>query len=304
MSKKYVMGIDIGGTNFRMGLVDEDYNMEQFVHHKTKKTFQGDAMGNFTAIVKDYLAANSSYDVALIAIGVPGWVNKDHSYVYSIAKIPGLGDNDLGRIVSEATGIPTYVGNDINALLMKDIVMLGLDPDRNKTILGFYIGTGFGNAIYIDGKLHLGKHGVAAEIGHTSLYGVTDLCNCGRPGHVETRASGWTLSRIRDARYPELDIDEMYPAHPDDPRLLQFAKDCALPVANEITLLDPDHIIIGGGVFRTIGFPFDLFEQEVRDLTLHPYPSEDLEFIYSEDAQSNGVIGNGIIGHDVLKGRA
>ena len=302
---KYVLGIDIGGTNFRMGLVDEEHELHEFVRYKTSETFCADeadqSIDKFVRLIRSYMDEHSAYDVGMIVIGVPGWVSNNHSYVYTIAKVPGLDRVELGQIIEESVGIKTYVGNDINALLMRDIVLRDLDPDRNKTILGFYIGTGFGNALYINGEMYLGKHGVAAEIGHIPLYGVTDVCNCGAVGCVETRACGLILAKIQKERFPDLEFDELFVKHPDDPVLVQFVKDCALPIATEITLFDPDHVIIGGGVFRVKGFPYELFEKEIRDRTLHPLPAEDIEFMYSEDYNSNGVIGSGIIGHRIMK---
>ena len=83
----------------------------------------------------------------------------------------------------------------IHIFLVNDIKTHHLDPERERTILGFYLGTGFGNAVYINGQLHVGKNGVAGELGHIPMYGIDEACTCGNIGCSETRCSGRYLKQ-------------------------------------------------------------------------------------------------------------
>ena len=95
--------------------------------------------------------------VGAISVGVPSMVSKDKSFIYSTPNLKGLENIDLGHLLGDYVNIPVFVDRDVNYLLVNDIKTHGLDPDRERTILGFYLGTGFGNAVYINGQLHVGK---------------------------------------------------------------------------------------------------------------------------------------------------
>ena len=295
MNKQYVLGVDIGGTNIRMGIVENGGRLADFERRSCQALLAENTIPNLIEAIKSYLAAVENGDrVAAISIGVPGQVGSDHSYVYSVPKVQGLQNTDLGKAVSEAVGLPVFVGHDVCFLIYHDIRSMNLDPDRNRTILGFYIGTGFGNALYLNGAIHDGKHGVSGELGHIPLYGVEDMCSCGAVGCVETRCCGQYLAQLVEREFPDCHISEIFTRHGDDPRIIKFVKDCALPIATEVTILDPDYILLGGGVISMQDFPVRLLEDEVRLRCRHPLPAEDLHFIYASDSQANGVVGGGM----------
>lgn len=292
MDKRYVLGVDIGGTNIRMGIVDSEYAMSDFERRGSQALLSENAVPNLVDAIRGYLSlAEHGREISAIAVGVPGQVNKDHSQVYSVPKVQGLENQNLGKALSEVLGLPVFVDHDVNFLLLHDIRTMNLDPERNRTILAFYLGTGFGNSMYLNGGIHLGKHGVAGELGHIPLYGVEDVCNCGAVGCVETRCCGQYLAQLVTREFPGVLISEIFTRHGDDPRILKFVRDCALPIATEVTLLDPDYILLGGGVIMMKDFPVRLLEEEVRRRSRHPLPSDDLHFVYATDSQANGVIG-------------
>ena len=87
---------------------------------------------------------------------------------------------DVAHPLRKALGLPVYIEKDVNLLLLYDIHHLHLDP--SKSILGFYVGTGFGNALYLNGDFYTGKNGATGELGHIPLYGLDKRCNCGNLG--------------------------------------------------------------------------------------------------------------------------
>ncbi|MBQ6621369.1 MAG: allose kinase [Mogibacterium sp.] len=297
---QHVLGIDIGGTNFRMGIVDRAYALSRFERYGCRETLGGEGSGvdRLIQVIRDYLDRNADIPVCGIAVGVPGQVSKDHSTVYSIPKVRWIENCELGRLISEATGLPVYVGHDVNFLLMHDIRTMDLDPDGDRTILAFYIGTGFGNALYINGRIHNGSHGVAGELGHVPLYGVTDVCNCGKVGCVETRCCGQCLAELTAREFPDCHIGEVFTKHGDDPRIIRFVKDCALPIATEITILDPDCILMGGGVISMKDFPLELLESEIRARSRVTSP---IRILYASESQTNGVLGGCMLFFDAMR---
>ena len=301
--ERYVLGMDIGGTNVRMGLVDENYCVTEFERVPTSTVFtNGDAPARLADAIHGYLERKGAQGKILaISIGVPSVVRKDHSYIYSTPNVPGLDNIDLGRKLEEMTDLPVFVDRDVNFLLINDIHKYNLDPEGCRTIIGCYLGTGLGNALYINGSIFLGSHGVAGELGHIPLYGVDELCTCGLPGCVETRVSGRHLRRLTDKYFPETFIGNVFTEHCDDPRIVKFVDDTAATIATEVTILDPDCIILGGGVFDMKDFPTERLMEGVRLRARHPLPSEDLHFQPVEETQSAGVIGGAIAVMSYLK---
>ena len=296
MSGAAILGIDIGGTNLRMGLVSEGCELQRFERFPTEKTLGGDEpLDSLAAEVRGF-AARSGYEgaFAAVALGVPSVVHKNHSYVYSTPNIPGLDGIDLGRELEKRLGVPVYVDRDVNFILAHDIRKYDLDPDGSRTILGCYLGTGFGNSLYINGRIHVGSHGVAGELGHIPLRGVTDRCTCGQEGCVETRVSGRYLRALTERAFPGCFIGDVFRLHADSPEIRQFIRDAAIPIATEVTLLDPDWVILGSGVFAMEGFPMEALKEEVRRRARHPLPAEDLHFVVAEDSQTAGVLGGAV----------
>ena len=295
MDKQLILGIDIGGTNLRMGVVDEDYTLSGFERFPTERIMEGNALDSLAAEVKSYCQrCGLAGQIAIIALGVPSVVHKNHSYVYSTPNIPGLDGIDMGAELEKRLGIPVYVDRDVNFILAHHIRKYGLDPEGNRTILGCYLGTGFGNSLYIDGRIHVGCHGVAGELGHIPLYGVEDVCSCGQTGCVETRIGGRYLQKLTARLFPDCYIGDVFVKHGDAPEIRQFVRDTAIPIATEVTLLDPDFVILGSGVFAMRGFPLEELMAEVRRRSRHPYPAEDLHFVVAEDSQTAGVLGGAI----------
>jgi len=296
-----VLGIDIGGTNIRMGLVDENLTLTGFERRGCQELLQVDTVSNLSGAIRDYLHRMDAWDIAAISVGIPGQVSRDKSYIYSVPQIHGLQKIDLGNLLTSEFGVPVYVAHDVDFLLTHDIYAMNLDPKRNRTIVAFYLGTGLGNALYINGALHSGRHGVCGELGHTPLYGVDDICNCGAVGCAETRCSGRYLTELVAQEFPNCYIGDIFVKHGNDPRIVNFVKECALPMATEITILDPDYVLLGGGVIAMKNFPLQILETEIRLRTRHPLPAENLQFVCASDAQSNGVVGGAMTVFDWLK---
>lgn len=299
---KYVIGIDIGGTNLRIGTVDAEGNLTNFERKSSASLVSEGAVENLGNEVKSYINRyHLEGQVGAISVGVPSMVSKDKSFIYSTPNLKGLENIDLGHLLGDYVHIPVFVDRDVNYLLVNDIKTHNLDPEEERTILGFYLGTGFGNAVYINGRLHVGKNGVAGELGHIPMYGIDEACTCGNIGCSETRCSGRYLRYLTDTYFPGTDISEVFVKHGDDPRILEYVDTLAIPMAAEINILDPDYVIMAGGVMVMKGFPMERMIQAVKERARKPFPSENLEFIFPEHTQDSGVIGGAYAAFDKLK---
>lgn len=292
MNSRYVIGVDIGGTNLRIGAVKADGSLSFFERLPSTDVISGDAVCNLAGVLSDYIIRHDlGGRVEGISIGIPGTVSRAKSYIYSVPNLPSLQNMNLGKILRERLDIPVWIDRDVNYLLMYDVRQQNLDPDRNRTILGFYVGTGLGNAIYINGQPYAGRNGVAGELGHIPFYRVDTPCGCGNTGCCESLCSGYHLADLAKESFPGCAIGDIFTFYREDPRLIEYVDTLSLPVASEITLLDPDCVILGGGVLYMKDFPMERFLDCIRLHTRSPYPSENLEFFFAEKSQASGVIG-------------
>lgn len=289
---KCIVGIDLGGTNLRMGTVWENGWLDNYQIQSSQFLSEERAADLLVQEIQVYLNGyNLGAEVQAITIGVPSSVSKDKKRIYSTPNIRGLDNVNLTDKLEQYFHIPVYLDRDVNFLLMNDIEHLHLDTSLSQTILGMYLGTGFGNAIYIDGKIYEGKNGVAGELGHIPLYGVADTCACGNKGCSETRASGRYLAHIRETLFSNTSFENLFLEHGQSEELVKFVDDVGLVIAIEINLLDPDHVILAGGVISMSGFPKQELIKAINKRLRRPYPYEDIHYLFTEHTQQSGIYG-------------
>ena len=293
---EYILGIDVGGTNIRLGLVDASYEAHDFVKESTEQ-LMGDesrAPEKLVEVVKKYIAAHGKgKEIRCISIGFP------RKIIYSTPNIPGFNNVKMADLMEKGTGIPTILEKDVNMLMMFDMFDRNI-PDEGITV-GFYLGTGLGNAIAIDGKIYIGKNGASAELGHIPERNNDEVCGCGNKGCMELFASGKRLRAICDHELNGTFIGDVFVNHKDAPEIQKFIKELAIPIAAEINIMDPNYIILGGGLTQMEGFPKELLEEAIHEHTRKPFPEQTLSFKYSNPTQINGVVGAGIHGFKQLK---
>ncbi|BAD41324.1 putative glucose kinase [Symbiobacterium thermophilum IAM 14863] len=296
-----VLGIDLGGTHLRLGLVDRNYQVSQFEIRKTREILQGDRpVQRLIDTVSAYIAAHLGDRLpAAVAVGFPSTVDRTRRVVMSTPNIPGLNDLPVADLMEQALGVPVFVNRDVNFLMLHDL--LAHDLEGLPIVLGFYVGTGFGNAVFLDGRLLTGRHGMAAELGHVPLFRLQDRCGCGNPGCAEIIASGLRLERIQQEQFPDVPLEELFIRHASHPALRQFVEDLSLPIATEINIFDPDCIILGGGILHMEGFPRAELEAAIYRHARKPYPGLDFRIIYAAPNQESGVIGAGIYAYKRLQ---
>jgi allose kinase len=291
MMKKYVIGIDIGGTNFRMGMISEDGTLCNFVKRSSSILSTGQAIITLAEQISAYIDQfDAKENVEAVAIGIPSIVSKDKKVLYSTPNLEGFDNINIPDPLSALLGVPVFIDRDVNFLLQYDIGHYNLD--NRKTILGFYIGTGLGNAIYIDGKFYSGKNGVAGELGHIPMYGLSQQCTCGNFGCSEVLCSGRHLEELAKEHFPDTDISNVFTEHGSSEIMTRFVTDLAIPIATEINILDPDYIVIGGGVISMREFPKDMLNQAIYQFSRKPYPAENLQIVFSEHTSKSGVFGS------------
>ncbi len=226
-------------------------------------------------------------------MGVPATVDAARRRVVQAPNVPGLSGMELASALERALGVPAIVEKDVNLLLLSDMLDLGIDGARS--VVGIYFGTGIGNALYLNGDIWRGRHGVAGELGHVPQFRYEQRCGCGNKGCLECAGGGHRLAAIRDERFPGTGMDDLLTAHGDDLEIQEVLDAMAIAVAGEVTLIDPDEVVVGGGVPAMDGFDKADFERRVMERTRSPYPANDLRLHYARQGQLSGIIGAGIV---------
>ncbi|MCL1854607.1 MAG: allose kinase [Clostridia bacterium] len=294
-----VLGLDIGGTNIRIGLVDSEARLSHFEIGASQQVFGSGAVYGLISFIRDYLSRVTDGRLpAGIALGFPSSVSKDRRTLLSTPNIAGLDGLAIADTLESSLSAPVFVDRDVNMLFYYDKRRYKI-PDPG-IVLGFYIGTGFGNVIAIDGKILIGKNGVAGELGHIPMRAEHEICGCGNEGCAELFASGIRLQALSARCFPGTDISDIFARHWNSPRVDEYLEDLSLPIAAEITILDPECILIGGGVVQMRGFPAERLEYYICKHTRKPFPAANLHILYSESMQESGVIGAGLYGMQCL----
>ena len=271
-----VLGIDIGGTNLRVGLVDALGALVDSRRVSSQEALSGsDPMTKLADYLEGYLAEmlDGKYELKAISVGFPSVVDATRTVVLQTTFIPGLNNVNVPERLSRF-GVPVFIDRDVNMIIRYDAKRLNLQNLEGVTF-GCYVGTGIGCALAVDGKILAGLHGVAGELGH--IY--------------EATASGNALVRELEAHHPGASIDDAFSEYGNEQFIDDWLEHLAWTFSTVINLLDPAKIIIGGGVTQMKGFPKQRLEEKIKRMSRKPYPAEDLPIVYTIPGKYDGVIG-------------
>ena len=295
-STRYVLGLDIGGTFTRLGFVDQNQHIYEIQKIPTDQLVD-DFSGFITRYVDEWKA---KYELVAISMGYPGIVDPITLEVVSVPNQRKLEGKDYLNVLSKSLDLPIFVDKDTNFLFAHDVHHLQLDAVPS--ILAFYVGTGFGNAIQMNHQMVTGDHGSAGEIGHIPMHKATDICGCGGIGCVETLVSGVKLKKIHQEHFAETPFEQLFTLHREKEPLVEFIHNLAIAIATEINLLDVTNIILGGGVVNMADFPRESLEKEVIGFLRNETARRTFNAHYTKSEVEDGVVGAGIYAFSKLKG--
>jgi allose kinase len=243
--------IDIGGTRVRLGLAGPDAPAAT-LEVSTDRLRVADPVAVLRGLVAE-LADKAGRQPGAIVVGVPGFMDQARRRVVNTPNIRELSGLALADALGEACGIPVCLEHDV-ALLTRGERRAGCAQGQ-ALVLGIYFGTGVGGAFLRHGT-PLDAGAFAMQVGHIPVAGEGRACACGGVDCVEPYASGRTLEAI--ARELGVAIDDIFTrADPALARLIdRFIDYQAIAVATPVTLLDPDLVVLGGGVLGMAGYPF------------------------------------------------
>ena len=303
---KFTVGIDIGGTNTKLGLVDSEGHLLRRVNFSTNPLLCfADYQILLTSALEEVTHDIPREDLLGVGMGVPGANGKTGS-IPEAANIPFLTEIPLQSALKELWNLPVFVAKDANAAALGEM-LFGSAKGMDHFIL-LTLGTGLGSGVVINGKIVSGSNGLAAEYGHSVLVKNGRSCNCGQRGCFETYVSATGLKRtaisllantnqhsiLRDLSPNQLDAQKIAEASEYGDEIAKMAiKKTAqwlgLKMVDLVVLTDPEAIILAGGLSK-IG---DYFLQTVReslDKNLLPMFKGKVKIVYSSLGSDDAAI--------------
>lgn len=195
---KYRVGIDLGGTNIKAGIVNEEY---QIVRQASVPTLvrrsPEEVMDDMAELVKKLLLEEKieKKDVLGVGIGSPGMIDAVHKVVVYSNNF-GWENIAIGEYLEKKLGLEISISNDANCAALGEVKAGAAKNAKNCVMIT--LGTGVGGGVVINGKIFEGGHAGGAELGHTTLIAGGEQCTCGRKGCFEAYASATAL--IRDTK--------------------------------------------------------------------------------------------------------
>lgn len=274
-SNKYAIGVDLGGTNIKIGIVSDQGKLIKSTSIKTEADGgPKKVIANISKGINAILAKNK-IKIQGIGIGCPGVVATKKGIVENAPNLPGWKNIKLGSIIYKEFGFNVYLENDANAAAIGELIF-GAGKKYSSFIM-VTLGTGVGGGIVFKKKIFRGEFGAAGEIGHVSIDVNGPRCNCGSTGCIEAYLGNHYLKEIvKDElpRYPESKIWNLIDGDLSKvtPRLIQNAlelndeyskmfvdrmgQQLGAALTSIANVLDISTFIIGGGI---AGFGKPLF---------------------------------------------
>lgn len=279
MTKPYIVGIDIGGTTIKIGLFEsESGKLTKKCEIPTRKENKGvllipDMASTISRILNELDL--STDDVEGAGVGVPGAVLKD-GYLAPCVNLDHWGGFYPGEVFGALLNIPVLVTNDANVAALGEYTFGGGKDYHNQFFVT--LGTGIGGAVIFDGQILVGSHGATGEIGHIKVrFDETRACGCGKTGCLEQYASATGLiactkirlaknddpSALRDIPADKISCEDIFNlAKNGDALAFECVNDMTRflghALASVSSIIDPEVIVIGGGVAKSGDILLDL----------------------------------------------
>lgn len=312
MKDSAVVGIDLGGTNVRLALI----NLQGKILSRWE--WATASMPDQTALVSTLAAdlakageeaRSQGWEVRGVGIGVPGLIRPKEGLVVFSPNVPALNECPLVPLLASRVNWPLFLENDANLFTLGEH-WLGAGAGQQH-MLGITLGTGVGGGLILNGQVWGGPEGTAGEIGHMTVDPEGRKCHCGNRGCLETMASGfWTVTWVKEqlAQGASSWLRELYETDPGaiegqtlvvaalqaDPLARKafdrVGRSLGLVIASVVHLLGISRVVIGGRFARAWEvFQLSLETELHRRLTL--FPPEAVSVCSAQLGDDAGLVG-------------
>jgi glucokinase len=315
-----VIGVDLGGTKLLAGAVDPALN----VHHRATRAARAvdhhaviDTVVSAVSEVRDAIEGASG-SVDAVGIGIPCLIDTERGIAVTSTHLP-IADVPFRDLLAVRIGLPVFVDNDANAAMLAEWRFGAAAGVRDGVLLT--LGTGIGGGLVIGGALQRGSQGAGAELGHMVVQADGPRCNgnCPNRGCLEAVASGTALAReaaLIAVRQPQSGLGRALAAgrtisgplvtelaHDGDPAAIDALRTIGrwlgVGVANLVNMLNPEVVVIGGGVIAAGELLLEPARAVVAERALSP-SKEHVRILPARVGAESGMLGAATLAFDGL----
>ncbi len=302
---RHAIGIDFGGTSIKSALVGEGTILARGSLIDTQLYHGPEAiLEAVTAVIEELRQVEPG--VSAVGIGLPGLVDSAEGIVHELTNVPGWHDVGLRSLMSERTGLHVIIENDANAMAYGEWKYGAARDGRH--IVCVTLGTGVGGALILDGRLYRGAQLGAGEIGHMSIDYRGRHGPYGNAGGLEEYVGNQQIAQRAVERYRAAgqakSVQECSPmdleraARAGDAVALELWADLGaelgIALASVVWILNPDTIVIGGGVAKAGELIFDPVRRTIAERT-QKVIHEKLRVVPAQLGNDAGIIGNAVL---------
>lgn len=309
------IGIDVGGTNVKIALVDSDGKIGYSNTIPTRAEMGYEyTINNMKQAIRDLMTETklSAKDIEGIGFGLPGQVDFKSGIVRLITNIPGWVEIPLAKMIEDEFHIPTRIDNDVRCAALGELNFGAGKGCEN--LICITVGTGIGSGLIINGRLVRGASNAAGEIGHIKLQ-MHDgpICGCGDTGCLEAFASGPSIVAMaeeyimggKSTKYREMangnDITPFIVAEAAKAGdavakriFTRMGEYIGIGMASVVNLLNPEKIIIGGGVADAGDILLNPLKETIKKRAMK-IAGETVQVVPAQLGNTAGVIGASLL---------
>lgn len=302
---RYCFGVDLGGTTVKMGLFHFDGELIEKWEIKTRKENSGEyILPDIAASIKEKMESHNlaKENIQGVGLGIPAPVT-EAGIVKATANL-GWGYKEVKHELEELVGLEVKVGNDANVAALGEMWRGGGEGHRNMIMVT--LGTGVGGGIIFNGHIVVGGHGAGGEIGHLCVnYDETERCGCGNRGCLEQYASATGIARLARKRLEknddetvirgqEISAKTVFDAVKENDKVAieiaeEFGRYLGYALANLAVSVDPEIIVIGGGVSKAGEVLLDYVTEPFMDRAF--FANKDCKFALARLGNDAGIYG-------------
>lgn len=314
MSTKIAIGIDFGGTSVKPGVVSGHKIIARSEPIATRQHDSADSL--LAAVFRDVEILRQQHpEVCALGAGLPGIIDGLNGRVRELSNVPGWQDIPLAALLRQKTGLPSVIENDANAMAYAEW-RFGAGRDRTNVIC-MTLGTGVGGGLILDGKLFRGSQLGAGEIGQMIIepHGVPG--RYGNFGALEKYVGNLQIAERAQKVYAAAGIvrtpEDLTPLFLEKAALSsdeiavklweEIGFEIGIMLTNIVWLLNPDRIVIGGGVAKAGPLVFEPIKRTIRERTSGVF-HEHLEVVPAELGNDGGIIGSAALGLEATEQRS
>ena len=301
MTNKFIVSVDLGGTNLRIALLNAKYKIrykEAFSTRRLRK--KEDLIAAIIKSVNKILTARKLHktDILGMGLGLPGPIDVKRGIVHFFPNIPGWKEVNLKKILEKKLRLPVFLDNDANLAALAEY-RLGAAKDTENAVC-ITLGTGVGGGLIINGGLYRGLSFAAGEIGHLPINEKGPQCKCGGIACLETYIGNERIMKEAQRLFKRnisLEVLSLM-AKKRNPKALSVwsgvARRLGIALTGVVNLLNPDCIVIGGGVAGAGKVLFDKVKETIAKQAM-AVQAKQVKVLKAKLGNDAGLIGAAIL---------